>query len=868
MATDEELDRSIQSLTAKIDNITKTLGASGDYNAVMGRLAATKQMELLSVQKSIALKQKEILETLKKVNALKESTARENQRITNAKAIIEQDNAVKNQNIRLIAALKLQSSNIEESLAAATQEKIARENTLSELQKERDSLRSSLEVNQRMAASYQSRINEGQTLTEAERNNFENFQAISTELQSKLKQVSDEYAKESIARQDLIGNTIKMASKLSEAQTEMNKLKTENGYLTTNIGDAKKVLADATEELKKNEEEQKKYGQALEGATNELNNFKSQQEALSSGGGIKGFLQGMSSLGSKLESAGRTMLGMVDKAYAIQKELGTTIGTAGKISVDAVKNVAASLKGGGPVLTFQDTIDAVNAYQKEFGTILTGDSAKTFAQAAKKFGVDFGTYGKALRSFSIAGLQSAQMQQKVINQFVSAGLTGKQALEFAAENANLVAIAGYKYADSLAKAAIHATKIGVSLGKTEDFADGLIDDFEGGIEKFAELQSLGFDVDVNKMMEAAATGVPGAPQAELERQLSANRSVIENMSRFQRRQLEKSLTGLGIADIKKLAGIALTPEEQGQVKTQKEESPESKTSQGIESALKIISAVGWASLISGMTIKIGENIAALVKNTYALMAFLGKGILDVGKGLFQGGKWLMNKFAGRTAATAIEGAAIEGGAAATAAEGAAGVGVLNTIGAAIPIGGGLTMGSAAGFGGAAIGAATVGTILAGLGAGLFIGDKFNTSVAKGGSGNLGDVWNYGFGKSKQEKEAITKQDEFARSKGYKDWNAYSQAKKERMATMPIPTPVTPGTPIETSPSALSRKTDEGRTPIVPKIDTTKLEAKLDSVVNSIRNMKAQIQINGHDLGMVTLGERAPLGFPSPGRVIG
>ena len=68
-----------------------------------------------------------------------------------------------------------------------------------------------------------------------------------------------------------------------------------------------------------------------------------------------------------------------------------------------------------------------------------------------------------------------------VTQFRNAGLTAAQALQFAATNANLVAIAGVKYADALARAAANAQRVGVSLDKTEQFADNLVGDFEGTI---------------------------------------------------------------------------------------------------------------------------------------------------------------------------------------------------------------------------------------------------------------------------------------------------------------------------------------------------------------------------------------------------
>lgn len=256
--------------------------------------------------------------------------------------------------------------------------------------------------------------------------------------------------------------------------------------------------------------------------------------------------------------AGQALMSLRDKIYELQAKLGTTFDTAISAGAGALMNVVSSYFGEGPQLGFQDTINAINAYQQEFGTLLTAGAAKDFAQTAKKFGTDFGTLAKAQRSFLGAGGISGQatIQREFVTQFRAAGLTANQALVFAANNANLVAIAGVKYADSLARAAANATRIGVSLDKTEQFADNIVGDFEGALERFSELRAMGVDVDFNRIAGIAATGTPEEIVNELSREFGGNRRLLEEVqrNRFLKVAIEKDL-GLSIADVKKLAGM-------------------------------------------------------------------------------------------------------------------------------------------------------------------------------------------------------------------------------------------------------------------------------------------------------------------------
>jgi uncharacterized coiled-coil protein SlyX len=321
--------------------------------------------------------------------------------------------------------------------------------------------------------------------------------------------------------------------------------------------------------------------------------------------------------GEALMRVGEALMQFRDAIYKTQAKLGVTFDTSINALAGAYTNVITSYFSKGPQLNVEDTINAINAYQKEFGTILTRGAAKDFAQTAKKFGTDMDTLAKAQRSFLGAGgfANQAKVQQQFITQFKNAGLTANQALAFAANNANLVAIAGVKYADALSRAAANATRIGVSLDKTEQFADTLVGDFEGALERFSELRAMGVEVDFNKLAQVAGTGSPEQVQKELAAQFGGNQQLLNELqrNRFLKVSLERDL-GLDIAEITRLAkGEGAVPVE----KTQ-EEKIENGINQGIIKGLGPLT-FGVGALIS----VINPQTAAILANTAALIANMG-----------------------------------------------------------------------------------------------------------------------------------------------------------------------------------------------------------------------------------------------------
>jgi hypothetical protein len=531
-------------------------------------------------------------------------------------------------------------------------------------------------------------------------------------------------------------------------------------------------------------------------------------------------------MGQALSSAGRSLIDLRDKIYQLQNQLGTTFATAVDSGTAAFTNQITSLFTAGPALSFKDSIDAINAFQKEFGTLLTRGAAADIAKSAKQFGTDVGVFVRAQRAFLVGPnslANQAKLQQQFITQFRAAGLTANQALTFAANNANLVAIAGVKYADSLARAAANATKIGVSLEKTEGFADTLVGDFEGGLERISELRAMGVEVDFNELARIAGTGTPEEVFNELSRQLGGNNALLDQVqrNRFLKVAIERDL-GLSIADVRRLAaGPGALPGE--------ETKPEENQGGFLAGLTKIIGP--FAKVGGILATAMGLQTMATIGNTMALMKNTGASMAQA-LGLKTGGGGLTGL------GTAAKGLGIAGG--------IAGVG-MGTYGAyqsmkAGDKGGALAnvlMSTLSGVGtGAMIGGGPIGALvggLIGLGSGI-ISMAAASDIAMGpGRGRvlLGPEGAF----SLNPKDSI-----LAGTDLFKQAN-----------DMAYVNPASPTVERLASPQTM---TAQQSTTTNVNVDMSKLESKLDKLASAFSAIK--IEMDGNTVGRVSLNARSPL----------
>lgn len=340
-------------------------------------------------------------------------------------------------------------------------------------------------------------------------------------------------------------------------------------------------------------------------------------------------------IGELLMQLGDALSKFREAIYKTQEKLGTTFATATDKLVGSYAEAIKSYFTSGPKVSQDEIIDSIKAFQTEFGRTLTSAEARRFAQTAKGFGTDILVFQRAQRAFLGAGGLAGQAatQQTFITQFRAAGLTANQALKFAADNANLIAIAGTKYANELARAAANAARIGVGLDKTEQLADSLVGDFEGALERFSELRAMGVEVDFNRLAAVAGTGTPEEIVKELSSQFGGNKALLEEVqrNRFLKVAIERDL-GLSISDVKRLAGVAGEPA----VQTTQEKNEESLTTIGkwlpvIAKSLGVIISIaaGLSGAVAGGAV--GGPLGAIIGGV------LGFGGAFKALGMAQGG---------------------------------------------------------------------------------------------------------------------------------------------------------------------------------------------------------------------------------------
>lgn len=209
-------------------------------------------------------------------------------------------------------------------------------------------------------------------------------------------------------------------------------------------------------------------------------------------------------------------------------------------------------------VTSQQILQTQADFQEEFGGVLTSDAARALAEEATRLGVTTAQMAKARRAFmtvTLGDVAKAKAEtDKFIATFVKQGLTAKDAMNAIVQNSNLLARNGSRFADSFARALADSKKMGVELGKVDQFADSIIGNFEGFLETSAELAALGIDLDTNRLTEIAYTGDAPAFQAELQSQLKALGPRLLNMDRATQLTLSQ-LSGLSMEEMQRMAGL-------------------------------------------------------------------------------------------------------------------------------------------------------------------------------------------------------------------------------------------------------------------------------------------------------------------------
>lgn len=376
------------------------------------------------------------------------------------------------------------------------------------------------------------------------------------------------------------------------------------------------------------EESKRKYLQILDRSGRELERSLGIGPVFSTIGRTVGDFKEMQSAGQKTALAFTMVAEIIsdlqDTLDVTQRKIGTTRGTAFEQMVGAQTEAIKSIVKPGAKVSSEEITDATVAFTREFGTILSPEAARGIAQEAKAIGVTADIFVKARRQFLTVG-EVSKTQALYTSAFVNAGLKRSSAFQFAAQNANLVAVAGEKYATSLGRAAASAARIGVSLQKTTSYFDGILDNFEGSLEQAAELRAMGVDIEFNEMARIAATGTPEEQQEALVDLFKRNRSLLENLQRqgLIRRQIQTSFPQFDFDEIIRMARgePAVRPKEET-VKEKSEKELQNTLVKSADTATALASYI--MSFFNGIAINtalVRQNTISTLQNTAAVLKF-------------------------------------------------------------------------------------------------------------------------------------------------------------------------------------------------------------------------------------------------------
>ncbi len=299
-----------------------------------------------------------------------------------------------------------------------------------------------------------------------------------------------------------------------------------------------------------------------------------QPQKESSGANAPASNRTMQVLANSIVVLSATMTQLTVAVRSTQKELGVGVQQAAQVQVrsfvQGLRSSLATLTSGGRTtpVSGEEIRGTQAAFREQFGGLITEGRARELAETAKSMGVSAEQLAFARRMFmttAMGDLRRANVEQnKFFTTFTRAGLTNKDAMEAIQNYSTLIARNGSRFADSFARAAVNAKKMGIDLAKVSQFGDTVVTDFEGFLEKSAELGAMGFNFDISRLAEVALTGDDAALSAELQSQLAGMNKNVTQLNRIEQ-VLISGMLGMPFDEVLRLSGAgAGTPADMGE----------------------------------------------------------------------------------------------------------------------------------------------------------------------------------------------------------------------------------------------------------------------------------------------------------------
>jgi putative intracellular protease/amidase len=376
--------------------------------------------------------------------------------------------------------------------------------------------------------------------------------------ESAISQNNGVISKESFKRLDLI-ESMGNIQKENDALAGQNEgLKAEIAQQTSGISQLTKIVNDKGKAVKDGIDAEKE----LTGVVKDRAEEEASKKDAVGIANVSAFKEILGQVKGDLDKFVKALDDMINAVRKTQQQFGIAAGQAAQLKIDnfvsSFKSFATTVLtlGKKAGVTAQEIENAQAAFQAEFGGVITSGAAENIARQAKEMGVGAGELAKARRVFMTQTMgntgQAAAQQDKFINEFKKKGLTSKDAMAAIGQNSELLARNGTRFATSFARAAAEARKIGVDLGKVDQVGDNIIGDFEGFLEKQAELGAMGFGFDSNKLAEVAETGDTGALFNELRSQLASTGKDITKLRRSEQLALSGAF-GISMEELQRMA---------------------------------------------------------------------------------------------------------------------------------------------------------------------------------------------------------------------------------------------------------------------------------------------------------------------------
>lgn len=604
--------------------IAKSIANYRMNNVRMAQSIQIKQQELAVTQEQIKVTRSEIQANKERVSYLRSLKERQMQ----VYVALGQELITSEENKRALASQVQARQEVVNALRTEMDTtstlKQASEARLQTLSDANQSLRDELTASQSLLIQLNRRAATGEELTNEENARRSELNSEIARLIPLVNASNATLADERSVRDDLIAT-------LAVQQRELDSTSSQLSVLTDQ-------LTDATSATNRLEETLNKASTKLNGLSEEISNLEKttvtaeknldefSKEAANQANELKllkinKLANKLSRLADIMNAVAKPINDMVKSVRDTQQRLGVVASQAATIGLKnlqvSAKTFAGALAGGGPGVTAEQIAQSQADFREEFGGIITSEAAADLAQQAVSMGVTTKQLAQARRAFMAQtgndGIRAAGQVDKFITEFKKKGLTAQDAMEAIQKNSELLARNGTRFATALTRAAADAKKIGVDLGKVDQIADSIIGDFEGYLEKQAELGAMGFGLDSSKLAELAESGDTAAFGNELRSQLAATGKDLNKLRRSERQALEGAF-GIPISDILKLAGP--TPEGGGEPTEKVQIETKDMVSKGVDAT----DAVGKTLSVISSTLTYANGILGLIAANTAVSA--------------------------------------------------------------------------------------------------------------------------------------------------------------------------------------------------------------------------------------------------------